>query len=163
MTSSEEDYVHYMECIDTLNQAWSILQDLRATEQRNALTAAAYRFALIEYAKPYTSSDGEHRNRKKRNSYKLPPPPGLSPEDLALHQEILVLRDQALAHSDLTFKEAIIYCGRYAGQLHAGIMSNGVFAFPEIEAVIGLIERTLPIMYVERQRRLEELGKTVSI
>jgi hypothetical protein len=135
---------------------------LRETHQRDAITAAAYRFALVEYAKPYTSSDGVHRNRKKRNSYKLLPPPSLSAEDLALHQQILNLRDQVLAHSDMSWKEAAVYLNRYEGQLHATFMSNGELPFPEIDAVIGLTERTLNIMYSEQNRRLEDLDDTNS-
>ena len=161
MTATEEQYVHYVECIDSLNRAWWILQELRATEQKNAITAAAFRFALVEYAKPYTGSDGIHRNRKKRNSYKLPQP-DLLPEDLALHRKILDLRDQVLAHSDLTLKEARVYLGRYGGQLSVGIASNIGLPLPDIEAIIALIERTLDIMKVERTRLEESLATTVS-
>lgn len=156
MTATEEEYVHYVECIDSLNRAWWILQELRATKQKNAITAAAFRFALVEYAKPYTGSDGIHQNRKKRNSYKLRPP-SLSAEDLALHQQILDLRDQVLAHSDLTWKEAIVYPGMYGG--HFGIMSNGPLPLPDIAAVIGLTERSLDIMAVEKARREKFLAK----
>ena len=46
MTATEEDFVHYVECIYSLNHAWSILQDLGAVERPSALRAAAFRFAL---------------------------------------------------------------------------------------------------------------------
>ena len=161
MTTSEEEYVHYVECIDSLNRAWWILQQLRATEPKNAITAAAFRFALVEYAKPYKGSDGIHRNRKKRNSYILPTP-SLTAEDLSLHQQILDLRDQVLAHSDLTWKEAVVYLHRYEGQLSASIMSNGRLPLPDIDAAIGLTERTLDMMYVERTRLEESLAKTAA-
>ncbi len=161
MTASEEDYVHYVECIDSLNRAWWILQKLRETTQRDAITAAAFRFALVEYAKSYKGSDGICRNQKKRNAYKLPTP-SLSVEDLVLHQQILNLRDQVLAHSDMTWKEARVYLNSYEGKLHASFMSNGDLPFPEIDAVIGLIERTLEIMKIEEARRLEAFAKTIS-
>lgn len=161
LTAAEEDYVHYVECIFSLNQAWWILKKLQETKQRHAITAAAFRFALVEYAKSYNGSDGIYRNRKKRNAYKLPTP-SLSSEDLVLHQQILDLRDQVLAHSDMTWKEARVYLNRYEGKLHASFMSNGDLPFPEIEAVIGLIERTLDIMKIEEARRLESFAKTIS-
>lgn len=162
MTTKQEEYLHYDECIASLNRAWWILQKLRETQQRDAITASAFRFALVEYAKPYTGSDGVHRNRKKRNSYKLLPPPGLSAEDLELHTYILTLRDQVLAHSDLTWKDAAVYINRYGGDLHAIIASNKELPLPDIDAVIGLTERTLDIMYSEKNQRLEDLGGTVS-
>jgi hypothetical protein len=154
LTISEEQYVHYVECINSLNQAWSILQDLRAIKHKSAIHAAAFRFALVEYAKPYNSSYGIHKSRKKREAYKLPPPK-LLPDDMVLHQQILDLRDQVLAHSDLKWKEAVVCLASY-GEHHAfGIMSNGIPQLPDIDAVAGLIERTLDIMYVE-QTRLEK-------
>ncbi|MEY3898175.1 MAG: hypothetical protein RLZZ214_3696 [Verrucomicrobiota bacterium] len=162
MTTKQEEYVHYDECIASLNRAWWILQKLRETQQRDAITAAAFRFALVEYAKPYTSSDGVHRNRKNRNSYKLLPPPSLSTEDLKLHKHILTLRDQVLAHSDLTWKDAAVYINRYGGELHAIIASNKELLIPDIDAVIGLTERTLEIMYFEQNQRLEDLDNTNS-
>ena len=158
MTISEEQYVHYLECINSLNQSWSILQDFRATEQKSAIQAAAFRFALVEYAKPYNSSYGIHKNRKKREAYKLPPPK-LFAEDLLLHQQILDLRDQFLAHSDLKWKEAVFHLASYGARHSFGILSSGLHQFPDIDAVIDLIERTLDIMYVE-QKELENFLPT---
>lgn len=43
MTPDEEKFVHYVDCIDSLNRAWSILQDLGKVEQPTALHAAAFR------------------------------------------------------------------------------------------------------------------------
>jgi hypothetical protein len=157
LTISEEQYVHYVECINSLNQAWFILQELRKAKSKSAIHAAAFRFALVEYAKPYNSSYGIHKSRKKREAYKLSPP-NLLPEDMALHQQILDLRDQVLAHSDLTLKEAVLYLGSYGGRLNFGIASSSIAQFPDIEAVIRLIERTLDVMYAERTRLEEALA-----
>lgn len=161
MTASEEEYIHYVECIDSLNRAWWILQKLRETKQRDAITAAAFRFALVEYAKPYKGSDGIHQNRKKKNSYKLRPP-SLSLEDLTLHQQILYLRDRVLAHSDLTLKEAVVYRWQYGGQMNVGIVSNNSQQLPDIDSVVEFIERTLNIMYVEQILLKESLATTAS-
>ena len=147
MTPTQEHYVHFEECICSLNEAWRILQDLRATTDRTAVHVAAFRFALVAYARPYTRSDGEHRYG--RNAYTLPVPK-LSPEGLSLHQQILDLSRQVLAHSDLTVKQASVYVGRYGGQASACITSNCLPVFPEIDAVISLIERTLDSLYAER-------------
>ena len=64
MTPTDEDFIHYVDCIDSLNRAWSILQDLGSVERPSAVRAAAFLFALVEYAKPYTRSVGVHGRRK---------------------------------------------------------------------------------------------------
>jgi hypothetical protein len=108
MTSADEDFVHYVDCIDSLNRAWSILKELGGFERPSAVQGAAFLFALVEYAKPYTRSDGYHGRRK------LPPPE--LPESLALHEQILDLRNQVLAHSDLTVKQAQLCLHSFQGK-----------------------------------------------
>ena len=149
LNPNEEAYVHYAECINSLNRAWQILVELRAIGRKTAIHAAAFNFALIEYAKPYTRSDGTFK--RGRNAYKLPPP-NLSAELLALHQQILVLRDQVLAHTDLTLKEAQVYIASHAGRSLVTVLSNILPALPDSEDVIKLIEHTLDQMYVEVER-----------
>ena len=149
MTAADEDFVHYVDCIDSLNRAWSILRDLGGMERPSALEAAAFRFALIEYTKPYTRSDGTHGRRKL-------PPPNL-PELLPLHQHLLDLRDQVLAHSDLTVKEAQLHLHSFGGKPYYIVSSSFAEALPSREVVLTLIERTLDQMYVERDERLRLL------
>src|SRR5437588_4295695 len=103
MTPPEERYVHFVECIQSLNTAWRILGELAKVEP-GVVRGAAYRMALVEYAKPYKASFGIHS--RGAQPYMLTPLPQLASEDLTLHALILQLRDQLLAHSDLTLKEA---------------------------------------------------------
>jgi hypothetical protein len=155
MTPKEEQHVHLEECIWSLNEAWRILKELRATTQKTALHAAAFRYALVAYTRPYTRSDCEHR--KGRNAYLLPDPK-LTPHEVALHEQILNLRHQVLAHSDLTIKQAAVYVGRCGDKPRTIIASNSLPAFPEIDAVISLIERTLDLLYAQRTQSEEEMA-----
>ena len=158
MTTTEETYLHYIEGIDSLNRAWYILCELRAVEKPKAIHAAAFRFALIEYAKPYIRSDGKHR--RGRNSYKLPAP-NLAQDFLTLHHQILDLRDTFLAHNDLTLKEAKLFVIQHGTQPLVGVFSsNSDPSLPDREAVINLIERTLDQMYVEQERLEKNLRQT---
>jgi hypothetical protein len=150
MTPIDESFVHYIGCIDSLNRAWSILQDLGSVERPSALHSAAFRFALIEYAKPYTRSDGKHKKH-------ILIPPKLPAKLLSLHTRIMGLRHQVLAHSDLTLKEARLHVHSYAGKPYHIIASNLPEALPDREEVITLIEQTLDQMYVESDRRLQSL------
>jgi hypothetical protein len=157
MTPVEEEYIHYVECCESLNHAWRILQELRAATHNPLVHDAAFRFALVAYAKPYTRSDGIHK--RKRDAYKLPTP-SLSPEELILHEQILRLRDQVLAHSDLTVKDAIVSLGRFEGRANICIAQNGPESLPSLDAVVHLIEHTLTLLYADKARLLDSLAPT---
>ncbi|EEF59912.1 hypothetical protein [Pedosphaera parvula] len=157
MTAKEENYIHYTECCLGLNSAWRILKELQGIEKRTGIHYAAYCFALIEYAQPYTRSDGTHKK------YSIPsPPPQLSPEELKLHEQIIRLRHKVLAHSDLTLKDAKMSIFSYGGSPHAMIAQNHLPQFPEINAVVSLIEHTLDAMYVTQSRMLDDLVANVA-
>ena len=153
MTPKEEQHVHLEECIRSLNEAWGVLQNIRTSKRKTPLHAAAFRYALVAYARPYTRSDGKHK--KGREAY-LFPTPQLTTEELALHKQILDLRHQVLAHSDLNIKQASVYVGHIAGQVKAIVASNSLPLFSGIDVVINLIERTLDSLYA--QRAASEVG-----
>ncbi len=155
MTTAEEEYVHYTGCCDSLNSTWRILQELLPVEKKAVIYDAAFRFALIEYAKPYKRSDGAHR--KGRNGYVLPTPK-LPADELVLHKQILDLRDKLLAHSDLTLKGAMVSLARFDGRASICIAQNGPLPLPDLNTVIHLVEATLTLMYVEKARMLEALA-----
>ena len=155
MTSNEESHLHLEECISALNEAWRILQQLKSSTAKSPIHYAAYRYALIAYARPYTRSDGEHK--KGRNPYCLKEPK-LSPQDIILHKSIIDLRHHVLAHSDLTIKDARVYVDRFGGLPQAIISSNCDPVCPEIDSVVGLIERSLDLLYIDRSQSLESLA-----
>lgn len=151
MTPEEERYVHFVENIDCFNVARKILLEVVGAEG-GLLTMAAHGMALIEYAKPYKHSFGEHER------YVLGEP-DLSEEDRKLHRAILALRDQALAHSDLTVKEAVVHKDKVMNNDMITVISNVAGPLPEAQAVIGLIERTLDDMY----RQMSGLEKAIGV
>ena len=151
LTPSQEKYVHFVECMNSLSSALEILEQIK-TAAPGIVRVAAYRYALIEYAKPYKKSFGSDAGKERR--YDLARPK-LAAEDLVLHQQILNLRDQVLAHSDLTLKEAVVYAGREADTPLVSIGSKRAPSLPDWTAVIGLIGRTLDLMLV-RLKRLEQ-------
>ena len=68
MTEQEEQYIYFASSIENLNNAWRILKHIRR-RKNNSLKGVAFKYALIEYSKPYTRSDGIHK--KGRDGYKL--------------------------------------------------------------------------------------------
>jgi hypothetical protein len=154
MTAAQERYVHFVECIRSLNSAWRILTELSAVSP-GVVRVAAYRMALIDYAKPYKASYGVHSRGTRPYALRSP---CLSSEDLALHEHILDLRDQVLAHSDLTLKDAVVYASRVRDQPLVAIASNNPPSLPNTASVIGLIERTLDQWYVELAKHEETLA-----
>ena len=154
ITPDEEAYVHFMQCIQSLNNAWAYLKAIRAPEQKSAFTAAAFRLALVEYGKPYRLSYGIHKK------YKLPPD-FLSGDDVALHDEILTLRDRVLAHSDLNVMDAKVSVPAYPGK--PILAANSEPSLPDCDSIIGLIERTLDKMYLKRAKLEKALPQNTTV
>jgi len=154
MTTREKGYVYYAECCESLNRALRILRDLRGVDAAAAVHEAAFHFAVVEYAKPY-SALGDARRRNRR-AYKLAAPE-LPPDDLALHRRIIALRDQLLAHQELALKDAMELPDGHRRQASVDITKNGAPPLINVDAMIGLIERTLVIMTEERSRLLASL------
>jgi hypothetical protein len=141
MARDDEAYIHYEECNTSLNEAWCILGRLESSGDP-LLSKAAYHMALIAYARPFKESYGVDKRR-----HRLSLPPGLSASDQKLHQELIRLRDQFLAHSDLSPKDAKVYVGEVSGRPLPLIVSNTDPQLPKPEAVRLLIERLLDYQY----------------
>ena len=114
-------------------------------QENNPLVAPAFRFALIEYCKPYKWSRGVNRNFKLDTSF-------IPKSLLPLHERIVNSRDQVHAHSDLTIMEAKLHVYELMGQRSTLIAENvvtGVEELPHLAKIIGLIEATLDKMEIE--------------
>lgn len=154
MAEQEEKYVHFISCIDDLNNAWRLLEEIKQHE-KNYLLGAAFQFALIEYSKPYKTSFGTALNSKgKPTSYKLDES-HIPTMHLELHKRITDARDQILAHSDLTVKEAKLYVtNSLQGKIVSTVQNKiyGTEEFSNIDTIINLVEQTLDSMYLEAER-----------
>lgn len=146
MTDQEEEFVHFVSCIASLNNAWRLINRIKA-ESGNPLVGPAFRYALVEYSKPYRESRSRRRKRRLDTSC-------IPTDMLALHERITNSRDQAHAHSDLTIMDAKLYVHEVQGQRFAGIVQNiitGVEELPNIEEIQKLIEGTLDNMYAREK------------
>lgn len=156
MTEQEEHYVHFVSCIKSFNSAWRILREIKVKPD-SALIGAAFQFAIIEYAKPYTISFGTDRRRYKFDHRYVP-----SGHD-DLHKRLIDTRNQILAHSDLTVMDAKLHVANSALGQSALIAQNiihGAMELTNIDSVIDLIEKTLDPMYVEVRRLENQLPLT---
>ena len=152
MTEQEEHYIHFASSIENLNNAWRILKTIKK-KKNNSLSGAAFQFALIEYAKPYTNSRGNVLKNYKLDESFIPL------THIELHQRIIQSRNQILAHADLTIKEAKLHVAQIKSGKFVGIIQNVVWGTEElanIDSIIELIEKTLDKMYIE-EKRLESL------
>lgn len=152
MTEKEEEYFHFVASIKDLNNAWRLLQEIKQCEG-NSIVAAAFRFALIEYSKPYKIS----RGNTKRHSLNEEHIPCRYRE---LHKRILDARDQIHAHSDLTIMEAKLYVKSTPhGKISSTVQNKitGIEESPNIDKIIDLIEKTLGSMYVQEKLLKQEL------
>ena len=148
MTEKEEEFVHFTSCIASLNNAWVILSKLKE-QKDNPLTGPAFRFALIEYSKPYKQAYGNKRWKLDGSHI----PPGME----VLHKRIIDARDQVHAHTDLTILEAKIYVRDTKDRRVSTIVQNkitGLEEFANLDDIITLIEGALDSMYL-KEKELE--------
>lgn len=145
MTEQEEQFVHFTSCISSLNNAWLIINKIKE-QKDNPLFGPAFRFALIEYSKPYRQSYGLKR-WKLDDSY-------VPDEMKALHKRITDARDQVHAHTDLTVLGAKLYVKETEGHRFSGIVQNKISGLEElsnIDDIKKLIEGTLDNMYIKKK------------
>jgi hypothetical protein len=152
MTKQEEQYVHFVSCTDSLNDAWRILHEIKQSRS-HPLVGAAFQFALIQYSKPYLTSFGVTGRHKLNNNY-------VPSTHRDLHDRLIATRNQVLAHSDLTVMEAKLHVANISVGQRAFIAQNviyGAIELSNIDSIIELIEHTLISMYAERDRLEKQL------
>ena len=151
MNSEHEDYIHLNDSITSLNKAWKLLVELSNTNEKTLITRAAFELAIIEYAKPFKRSRGV-----SGRMLSLTEPP-LRRKDLELHRKLLTLRDQVLAHSDLSIKGPMLHLGSIEGQPLPIITQWNAPNLPDATTVRVLIETLLDILYNQYSEMLENL------
>lgn len=146
MNSRNEFFVHFDVCADRLNSAWRTLKSIKENAG-NPLVGPAFRFALVEYAVPYSRSDGTNKARRYLDTKYIPS------ELLAFHQELMLSRNQVLAHADLSVLEPNLSYVDLKDRRLVVIAQNiitGLEQLPRIDDIISLIEQTLVNMYAAR-------------
>jgi hypothetical protein len=155
MNEQEEKYLHFAYCIDNLNNAWRILNEIKR-QKGNPLVGYAFQFALIEYAKPYKDSHSAILNSKGKPKYKYNLRNKFIPEThLALHERIINIRDKFHAHTDLSIMDAKVYITNSKNGKFVNRSQNIIYGTEEmrnIDGIIDLIEQTLDSMYAEVKR-----------
>lgn len=146
MTEQEEHFVHFVSCITWLNNAWRLLNMIH-TQSENPLIGPAFRFALVEYCKPYKLSHGINKKFKLDTSF-------IPKERLSLHERIISSRDHIHAHSDLTVMDAKLHVHEFMGQRYTLIPQNKIHDTEELsnlQEIVALIEATLENMYAQEK------------
>ena len=152
MTEKEEHFVHFVSCITWLNNAWRLLNTIHK-QPDNSLVIPAFRFALIEYCKPYKLSHGINKKFKLDTSL-------IPKEHIPLHERIITSRDQIHAHHDLTIMQAKLHVHKLMEHRYPLIPQNIIYEteeLPNIEEIVALIEASLENMYIQEKVLENEL------
>lgn len=160
MTDQEEWFVYFVSCIDRLNNAWQILQEIKR-QGGHPLVGPAFQFALVEYSKPYTVSYGTELDAKgkPKHRYKLDEK-YIPARHRALHDRLLTARKKIHAHDDLSVKEAKLHVKKTEHGKFVGTVQNVIVGTEELsnnDLIIDLIEQTLDAMYMEEKRLEQQL------
>jgi len=154
LSTSEERFLHLATCISRLHNALETLRIIKTSSPDNPLIPPAFQFALVEYASPFTRSDGQHKKYILDDSY-------VPPQYLDLHKRIIAARHQVHAHTDLTImnaklkatgtkvRPAVVVQGTHIDELKE--LSN-------IDQIVALLNESIQNMYVVRDAQLKGLN-----
>ncbi len=154
-TQQEEQFVYFQECRNSLHSAWAILDSLTDTDANNVVVSAAYRMAIIEYAKPFTKTFGSHTNHYLPNYHNIE----FTTEQKLLHEYLLKLRKKVLAHSDIPVLDPKVIYGELAGKPSHLIIKNRGLDLPSrnlIKDLIGSVIEQLEPLITEYHLTLSE-------
>lgn len=149
MTPDEERYVHFAHCIEDLNDAWRVLKELQGRAAYGVVEAAAFRYALVAYARPYTSAKGDAVKNHCLGSEHIPA------KHRDQHTRLLDARHKIHGHSDLTVRDACVYVREVQGKKIVLQVRSGIEPLEElrhIDQIVDLIEGTLDRMYAKAER-----------
>lgn len=142
MNLQEEEYIYFVSTIRNLNEAWRILNAIKDSKE-NSLSRYAFKYALIEYSKPYKTSKGVIKQKYHLDTLHIPK------QFLDIHKRIIDARDQIHAHADLTVMEAKLHIFNFQNNYYTMILENDIDDIEEmknIDEIISLIEGTLDNM-----------------
>lgn len=137
----DEEYIHFQESITSLNRAWRTLCELEKSQPGNAIWSAAYRMVVVEYCKPFTKSQVNKNERHKL------PLPNIPDDSKLLHDRLLKLRHQVMAHCDLSPLDANVSYDKTDDFPMPLIVKNVLGNFPSITEIKNLVETVLDALY----------------
>ncbi|MEW6203817.1 MAG: hypothetical protein AB1516_00690 [Pseudomonadota bacterium] len=154
LSPEEEAYFHIVMCLRDLEQCSALLEQLDGEEKLSEVQKAAYKLAIITYAKPFTSAFGVAKNK-----YKL----GLdivAKEHLGIHRHLMSLRDQVLAHSDLSPRQAKVFMNSATPDVAAIVSLSGDPRLPQMHSVKSVVAQVAESL---KQRRLQLSNELLEI
>jgi hypothetical protein len=149
MTPEEERYAHLLSCSSDLNDSWSVFQDIKE-HRGNPLVGAAFRYALIAYARSFSKSRGTHSTRYQLDECFIP----IAHREL--HHRLINARHQIHAHSDLTVRDIGVHVAKFPTGKWVGVVQRTIRGTEELEnldEIISLVEGTLQSLYEEVQKQ----------
>lgn len=117
-TADEEFYVFLRFSDGDVSQAIQALDHIAKTDIE-FIRLSLLKDAAISYCRPFKISRGTIKKKLKLNTSLIPP------TLLKLHEELIALRDQVFAHSDLDIRAAELYCWTRSPKLTFPIRFKG--------------------------------------
>ena len=146
MHPRNEAFIHFDMSTERLNSALRTLNMVKE-HQDHPLMGPAFRFALVEYAAPYTNSEGMTKKNHSLGTRYVPK------DFLTLHERLVTSRKKIHAHADLSVRDPRLSYTDMGDQRLVSITQKNITGLEElqhIDDIIRLIERTLKNMYAQR-------------
>ena len=147
MTKVEQDYLFLLQSINILNNSYDILIELKKNKTTPVLFSAAFRYALVEYSKPFGANKGLIKNAGGTNPERITcdPTKYILPEKLELHEKIINSRHQFHAHGDMSIEDAKVYVKDGIVTVSKNVM-YGCEEFKNVDDLIHMIDSILKKM-----------------
>ncbi|MEX0614707.1 MAG: hypothetical protein WD177_02255, partial [Methylophaga sp.] len=98
MKSSKETYLHLQNCLTDLEDALKVFCNLTMPID-TVISIAAFKYAVIAYCRPFTSSDGPEQKFRLDKKY-------IPKKFLWLHEDLVKFRHKIYAHHDRDIEDA---------------------------------------------------------
>jgi hypothetical protein len=153
LTPEEERFHHLATSISRFHSALETLRTIKTALPENPLISLAFRFALVEYASPFTRSDGQLKRYTLDDKY-------VPAEYLNLHTRIITARHTVHAHSDLTIMNAQFK--EIGTQANPELEIRGTYVdelkeLQNIDQIITLLNELIHNMYLDLDAQLKAL------
>lgn len=146
----KEDIIHLAVCIERLSSCRQTLVDVQANLD-HPLSGAAFRYAIVEYATPFNTSEDAQRKRRKI-------PASLVPSQYqVMHGRLISARNQLLAHADMSVLDGSLAFADMRGLPITTTTLNHVDVLNELKNIdefIDLIQGVVDNLFAERLRLL---------
>lgn len=146
----KDDIIHLAVCVERVSSCRQTLVDVQAS-LGHPLSGAAFRYAIVEYATPFNTSEDAQRKRRKVSTSFVPS------QYQVMHGRLISARNQLLAHADMSVLDGSLNFTDMRGLPLTTTTLNHIDVLDELKNInefIDLVQGVVDNLFAERLRLL---------